>query len=216
MAEDLPYARVVDILRTAMQQQNVSQSELARGIGITQSAIAQILSGRTARSKYIPEIARFLRIDLDQLIEASGGRSVVITPGEVRLAEIDMSYSMGGGSFLEDIPDQRTTAFDPEWLASITRSPPRMLFIARGIGDSMAPTLLDNDTLLIDRGNRTLSQQDRIWAITYGDLGMIKRVRRTADGVYHLMSDNPQISPIEATDGELHIVGRVCWVGRKV
>lgn len=45
---------------------------------------------------------------------------------------------------------------------------------------------------------------------------MIKRVRRTPQGSYLLMSDNPTISPIEAVDGELAVLGRVIWIGRRM
>jgi phage repressor protein C with HTH and peptisase S24 domain len=123
---------------------------------------------------------------------------------------------MGGGAFIEGHVEAVPRDFDAGWLADITRSAPELLFVARGIGDSMMPTLLDNDTLLVDRGQRQILQQDRIWAITYGELGMIKRVRRRPDGKYLLMSDNPQISEIEALQDELHVVGRVVWIGRKV
>src|SRR3546814_11777538 len=34
-----------------------------------------------------------------------------------------------------------------------------------------------------------MGQQDRIWALAYGDLGMIKRVRRLPGGTYRLRSD---------------------------
>ena len=91
-----------------------------------------------------------------------------------------------------------------------------LLFIARGIGDSMMSTLLDSDTLLVDRGQRRLTQQDREWAVTHGDLGMVKRVRRLPSGTFLLMSDNPSISPIEATEEEINLVGRIVWVGRKI
>src|SRR3546814_6315379 len=36
---------------------------------------------------------------------------------------------------------------------------------------------------------KDIGQQDRIWALAYGDLGMIKRVRRLPGGTYRLRSD---------------------------
>lgn len=88
------------------------------------------------------------------------------------------------------------------------------LFAARGSDDSMTPTLLDGDIVLIDTSQKRIDQQDRIWALSYGDLGMIKRVRRLPGGSYRVMSDNASVSPIEATDEEIHVVGRVTWIGR--
>src|SRR3546814_6951458 len=80
----------------------------------------------------------------------------------------------------------------------------------------MTPTLLDGDIVLIDTAQKDIGQQDRIWALAYGDLGMIKRVRRLPGGTYRLMSDNPAISDIEAADGEMHVVGRVVYIGRRI
>jgi phage repressor protein C with HTH and peptisase S24 domain len=52
--------------------------------------------------------------------------------------------------------------------------------------------------------------------VAYGDLGMIKRVRRLPSGNYHLLSDNPTVPPIECADEEMHVVGRVIWIGRRI
>lgn len=195
----------------------MSQNRLAQEIGVTQGAIQQIVNGKTVRSKYMPDIARVLGVSLDWLEgrDVPGGAMITSASADfVQLAEVDIGYGMGGGTFIEEHSESSPIVFEPRWLSAITRSPPEMLFIARGIGDSMMPTLLDNDTLLIDRGQRTITQQDRIWCLTYGELGMVKRVRRLPSGIFLLMSDNPVISPMEATADELHVVGRLAWIGR--
>src|SRR3546814_1016510 len=43
--------------------------------------------------------------------------------------------------------------------------------------------------LPISQPQKDIGQQDRIWALAYGDLGMIKRVRRLPGGTYRLRSD---------------------------
>lgn len=80
----------------------------------------------------------------------------------------------------------------------------------------MQPTILDGDLVLIDMAQNSIMAQDRIWAVFWGDLGMIKRVRRTPGGTFQLLSDNPAISPVEAVDGEMHVLGRVIWIGRRI
>lgn len=202
----------------AMYKRELSQSDLARATGLTQGAINQIISGKTRKSKYAPDIARALGVSLEWLNGEdvpSGIRGTVEHVDFVQLTELDIGYGMGGGTFIEEHADHNPRVFDPSWLREITQSQPELLFVARGIGDSMMPTLLDNDTLIVDRGQRRISQQDRIWAITYGELGMIKRVRRLPSGQFLLMSDNTAISAIEATADEINIVGRIVWIGRK-
>lgn len=128
--------------------------------------------------------------------------------------ELELGYSMGGGSVFNDYHRRGMVPFQRDWFRGIMRGNFADLFVARGSGDSMTPTLLDGDIVLIDTSQRRIDQQDRIWALSYGDLGMIKRVRRLPGGTYRVMSDNPAVSPIEATDEEMHVVGRVIWIGR--
>jgi phage repressor protein C with HTH and peptisase S24 domain len=80
----------------------------------------------------------------------------------------------------------------------------------------MQPTILDGDIVLIDTAQRSIRQQDRIWAVAYGELGMIKRVRRLPNGTYLLLSDNATVPPIECADEEMQVVGRVIWIGRRI
>ncbi len=134
----------------------------------------------------------------------------------VLLDEIEVGYSMGGGADVADFPIVQQVPFSRSWLSSLTQSPASELFVARGDGDSMMPTLLDGDIVIIDRGQRTLRQQDRIWAVSYGGFGMIKRLRALPDGTLQINSDNPAVTPITAVDGEAFLIGRVVAIVRKM
>ncbi len=208
-------------LRAVLDRSSLNQSTLAKAIGVTQGTIGQILSGEIKKSKHLPDIADTLGVGLDWLmgkdLERAGLSSTYdeVERPRVQLMEIDVGYGMGGGTFMESYVDATPRDFDAGWLEDITRSPATSLFVARGVGDSMMPTLLDNDLLIVDRGQNRISQQDRIYAVMYGDLGMVKRVRRRPDGMYLLMSDNPSISPVEASQEEFSVVGRIVFIGRK-
>jgi phage repressor protein C with HTH and peptisase S24 domain len=134
--------------------------------------------------------------------------------GLALIPDLELGYSMGGGSIFNDYRQRGFVPFQREWLRGFMRGTFADLFVARGEGDSMLPTLLDGDIVLIDTAQKQIDRQDRIWAISYGDLGMIKRVRRLPNGVYRITSDNPVVEPIEVADDEMHVVGRVVWVGR--
>lgn len=134
--------------------------------------------------------------------------------GMALIPHLELGYSMGGGSIFNDYRHLGFMPFQRDWLKSIMRGGFADLFVARGSGDSMMPTLLDGDLVLIDTAQKRIDQQDRIWALSYGDLGVIKRVRRLPGGNYRIMSDNPSVSSIEATDDEMYVVGRVIWAGR--
>lgn len=217
-----------DRIKDRMRELGLSQAALAARIGATQGAVGQIVNGMTNRSRLLPDIAKALGVTTEYLLGDESGRSVpTLTPeaqreamldelGIARVREVDVSYGMGGGSLVEDFPEQRWAHLDAEWVAGFTRSPAQALFVASGIGDSMAPTLLDSDRLLIDRGQRQPAQQDRLWALAYGDLGMVKRVRRLPGDRFLIMSDNDAVGNFEAVADEVHFIGRVVATIRRV
>jgi len=204
----------------------MNQSDLARAIGSTQGAVQQILNGSTQRSRLLPEIARALGVSVPYLLGESDDNmpesdpayrdeSALLADSRIaQVTEVDIKYAMGGGTFVGDHVEERLVVFDAGWLRRITSTPASRLFIATGAGDSMFPTLLDNDQLLIDRNKAVVDEQERIWAINYGELSMIKRIRRLPANRLLIMSDNQQIADFEAAADEVHVLGRVVWIGR--
>ncbi|PQO22359.1 hypothetical protein C2I36_13510 [Rhodobacteraceae bacterium WD3A24] len=84
-------------------------------------------------------------------------------------------------------------------------------------GDSMAPTLLDYDIVLLDRGKIDPSF-DGLFVIRLQNALQVKRVGRAPrpDSVV-IISVNRELSPpFEALIGDLGVVGKVLWYGRKV
>lgn len=150
-----------------------------------------------------------------QIMPAAADR-VLEEMGLAVVPELELGYSMGGGSVFSDYRQTGVVPFKREWLRGMVSGAMSDLFVARGEGDSMQPTLLDGDIVLIDTSQKDIRQQDRIWAVSYGELGMIKRVRRLPGGTYQLLSDNASVPPISAADGEMYVVGRVVWIGRRI
>lgn len=68
---------MVDIqqrLTTLMEEQQIDQSTLARRVGCTPAAINQILTGRTVRSRFTPDIAEELGVSIEYLTGRSNER----------------------------------------------------------------------------------------------------------------------------------------------
>lgn len=133
----------------------------------------------------------------------------------VELAQVDLRYGMGG-TFADGPIEVERRPFSREWLRSITATAPRHLFWAIGDGDSMEPTIRSGEIILIDRSQDTPRMDDGIWAVTHGEIGMIKRLRHRPEGIVELHSDNHLVRPQTAVDGELHVIGRVIAVVRKL
>lgn len=205
----------------------MSQTQLAKAVGLSQATIGKLESGISSGSSHLHRIARVLQTTGAYLTgetdNPSEGALPAPTPemiaehlGMKLIPEIDIAFALGGGSFVDGPVKEAMVPFRKDWLDRITRYGPADVFLTRGDGDSMMPTILDDDDVLVNRADRAINRQDRIWALIYGDLATIKRVRRTPTGRFMLMSDNAAISPIEATEEELRIVGRVVWIGRRV
>ncbi|WP_232343276.1 S24 family peptidase [Novosphingopyxis sp. YJ-S2-01] len=127
----------------------------------------------------------------------------------VPIDEIDLSYGMGG-TYLDDTHVAAETIHFPlKWLRTFTKADPKHLFFSRGDGDSMVPTIFHEDIVLVDRSQASINRQDSIWAIAFGNILMLKRLRAMPDGSYKIMSDNPAVSDETAVDDEMSVIGRV-------
>lgn len=210
----------------------LTQSELARRVGVTQPAINHLIKRGASGSAHLHKIARELQTTPEYLTgetddpsaNAVGERQLAYRSAPqvkaesdtVELPEFDLSYGLGA-TYIHDVPVtgvQRT--FSRSWIRNFTKSPMEYLMFATGIGDSMTPTILDSDILLIDTFDKTPRFADKLWALELGGLGMIKRLRPTKDGQgMRLLSSNPDVPEDVAFDGEMQIVGRVAGIFRK-
>lgn len=203
-------------------------ADFARAVGIKPVTYRAYESGQNGFLKYASTFAARLGVPTDWLLNGGplmlGEVAVPEITDEsaaehldaVLLPEVEVAYSMGGGSVNGEYPVVQMVPFSRAWLETLTRSPASTLMVARGDGDSMTPTIMDQDIVIIDRSDRRFNSQDRIWAVAYGEFGMIKRVRALPDGQFQINSDNPSVTPIVATADELHFIGRVVGVIRRI
>lgn len=219
-----------DRMKALRDQLGLSQSELARRAHSTQQTVNRLEAGGTDNPRNLLSLARaletnaaFLMGETDdssaQLAEQRlqwRGPPAEVVEGSVMIPQLDIGYSMGGGTVFEEYAQTALIPFPREWLRPLIGGTFGEIFVARGEGDSMMPTILDNDVVIIDTAQKTITKQDRLWCLNYGELGMIKRVRMQPDGGALIISDNPAIDNFTAYDGEVQTIGRVIWIGRKV
>ena len=223
----MPAVSVGARIERKLQVLGMSQAELARRVGVSQPTINALIRGGNAMSKHLHRIAAELETSPAWLAgETDNDSPIAVAPSALSaladkfdlelIPELELGYSMGGGSVFDTYEQRGIVPFSRNWLRPMMRGSFADLFVARGEGDSMQPTMLDGDLVLIDTAQRDIRQQDRIWAVSYGELGMIKRVRRLPNGSYQLLSDNPSVPPIACADEEMYVVGRVIWIGRRI
>ncbi len=205
----------------------ITQSELARRVGVTQPAISNLIKRGTGSSSYLHKIAIELQTTPGYLQgetdDPAAGALPAVTPamiaeqlGQTLIPQIDLHFALGGGTFVDGPVRETMVPFRTDWLNHISRGRPTEVFLTKGDGDSMIPTILDGDDVIVNRGERIIDKQDKIWALGFGDLVSIKRVTRLPNGRYQLNSDNHAVWPQEALEEELHVIGRVIWIGRRM
>lgn len=225
-----------DRILARLEALGMSQGKLARSVGLSRQAISKMILGGIGETGKLYLIARALETTPEYLIgetddpspgspAASPTQPYSPPPAEiaegkapsdvVQVREIDLTFGMGA-TYLDVPVTTQSRVFSREWLRQYTHANPDRLYFAQGIGDSMFPTLLDSDLLLIDTSQDTLKLNDKIWAIAYGNTGAVKRLRSMPDGGVKILSDNPSIPDETAYDGELTVLGRVVAVVRKM
>lgn len=215
-----------DRIRERLDAIGMSQAELARRVGVSQPSINHLIRRGAGGSSHLHRIAAVLGTTPAYLsgetddpsegyVPSPSTEVVAAEMGLVPVRELDLTLGMGA-TFL-DVPVKETVRHFPiEFLRAYTRASPDQLFFAQGAGDSMEPTLRDSDLLLIDCSQTTLNIADKIWALSYAGLGAIKRLRSLPSGGVEMLSDNPHVPNATAYDDEMHIIGRVVAVVRKM
>ncbi|NMT24623.1 helix-turn-helix domain-containing protein [Serratia marcescens] len=85
-------------------------------------------------------------------------------------------------------------------------------------GDSMEPTISNNNTLLINT-SRTRPTDGNIYVIRQEDMLWVKRVQVLLDGSWLLISDNPSYKPLEIKPDSMHnlqVIGQVVNIAKDI
>lgn len=135
----------------------------------------------------------------------------------VMVPRYDVSASAGHGSLVQSELIVDYLAFREEWVSRIGLSSEKLALI-KVSGDSMFPTLNNNDLVLIDLRIQELGVDD-IYTIQHRGHLLVKRIQIKMDGTVIVKSDNPlyeseTLSPIDAEN--IIVVGRVVWFGREM
>ena len=219
---------LADRLRARTHQFGLSPAHVAEMAGVNRSFVYDILRGRSTRPgiEKLGEVARVLKVDRDWLIhgigEVQGTSPFVENPDEafVSIAHASPRPSMGGGAVVEDQSDsiERAYHFRRSWIRHSLKASPSQLRIMHVEGDSMAPTLLDGDTVLVDMTRRTPNPPG-IFVLDDG-MGLVaKRLEHIPNSdppAVRVISDNGFYSPYERSAKEIHIIGRIRWFAREI
>ena len=135
------------------------------------------------------------------------------------IPRLSIEASAGDGALAGDEQEGARIGFDRQWLKDLGLSP-ETLSIIDVKGESMAPTLGNGDTIMVDRADGADRLRDGVYVLRLDEALMVKRValspRRVVVGLT-ISSDNPHYPSWPDVDPALvDIVGRVVWSCRRL
>ena len=128
----------------------------------------------------------------------------------VAIPLVDAEVSAGPGLLAQEEAVKDVVAFDRQWLRGKLGANPEDLSLVTVKGDSMAPTLMDGDTIFVDRQVSEL--RDGIYVFQMeGDL-LVKRLQKLPGSLVSVISDNPRFQTFQVDlnsgDRQFHLIGR--------
>ena len=192
-----------------------SYASISRLLGRNSSYVQQFIKRRLPEQLDEADrklIARYFGADPDTLYKPD----LKPRAATVQVPQLSVRGSAENGRLVEDEFVIGSYGFDRNWLRQVARAEPGDLSIVRVTGDSMAPTLIDGDDVLVDRSDMS-RLRDGIYVLRRDDTLMVKRLALApTSGTLTISSDNPAYPtwsdcPLASVD----VLGRVVWAGRR-
>ena len=198
-------------LLAAVDKAGSSLIRLSRLLGRNDAYLQQFVTRGSPRR--LPERERAILSDYLGVAEAAlggppDGRGVAVR-------RLDVAASAGPGALSEDDRVAGIEHFPATMLRRLALNPDSLTLIAAR-GDSMLPTIADQDDILVDTGDRRVGRRPTIFVLRIDGALNVKRLH-LAQKMIVVVSDNPvaaAIAPIPAATAD--VVGRVVWLGRKL
>lgn len=215
-----------------------SVRSFAQSIGVSETGVRKYLKGAVPGLDIALRIADQCGVNLEWLATGKGpkhptdlhqkdGSGVTFPAREptsensLKLNEFNEEFvlvpgyhiqvSAGNGSCAIDAPVKRHLAFRRKYL-KYKGLDANKLAVVFAKGDSMEPTIKDNDSLLIDLSCKT-PIDGKLFVVRLGDELYAKRIQKSFDGSIRLISDNREYDPIEVSKDQLE---HLCVIGRVV
>ncbi|AEO00990.1 cI repressor-like protein [Psychrobacter phage Psymv2] len=202
-----------DRLKSARERLNLSQQQVADAVGMKQPSYYQLEAGKSKRSRFINDIARVLKVDVDWLMTGEGQYEPLVNSGVsneydkseyivvgkqsdyglVKVKYLDIKASCGSGYINEQYPETHTQAFTVEFLRSNNMSiTGDGLVLMHACSDSMGYTIPHGTLMLVDTNEREFDNfvNNKVYVFQADNEMICKRAIRNLNGTVVLKSDN--------------------------
>lgn len=209
---------LADRLNSLLNQFDISQSDFAKAVGISQPSMNKILNGSTKNPKNIIEMANFLNVDPVWLKTGEGSRDITTAVSPItslvsnnedeehtyQIDRLDVQAAAAiNGITNQDYPDIiQSIYFSKQGLIEVVgKKSTDNVYLITVPTDSMAPTINKGDLVFVDTKIDYYDTEGIYIFSLNGDL-YIRRLMRLPTNVYKALSDNP-LYPDFDIDGNL-------------
>ncbi len=201
------------ILAHLIAENNDECSKLSRLVGRNHAYIQQFI--KRGSPKKLAEAERGILAQYFGVDERVLGGPDTRNAGKLRLVpKLTVGASAGSGALTGQESLAGRVGFDEKWLRHIGVDPAAATLI-RVQGESMVPTLMDQDDIMVDKGGATRPLKNGIYVLRMDDVLMVKRIRCLSSGHIDIVSDNTEHPNWPDVDPALiQIIGRVVWAAR--
>lgn len=220
---------LADRINKRMEELGRNQSDIARAIGVSPTAITKITSGETKRSKYLGDIAKYLGVTESWLIfgvEPNAKRldanvkvwdkNSNIPDGMIAVPYFkDMTLSAGHGALNSDMQHSGATLWFSKSFLRRQGACPEKVFCITVAGDSMEPRYEEGGIVIIDTTLPINVIDGKAYAIHYEGEDFIKYLRRLPGNQLLITSENKIYEPFKMDADEVKIIGRVIGYQRE-
>lgn len=209
-----------EFLERLIDERREDYAGLSRLIGRNPAYIQQFIKRGTPRKLAEDDrrtLARYFKVDENLL---GGGRAPTPVAADqlIPISRYAVFASAGPGAITDQERPVAQLGFSKDWLERLTRSKADDLSIIKVEGDSMFPTLNDADDIMVDRSAARGTISDGIYVLRRDDTLMVKRITvNPSRRSYNVSSDNPAYASWpDCSPGDIDVLGRVVWAGRKI
>jgi len=197
-----------------LEQRGIKPSQFARDIGLDGSQFRKLLSGQERwNSWHIDMVCSKLELHPSEIL--SRDVQHLRDPNFTMIPKITGFISAGDGSLDLSPEVERYYGFRTEWLNRKGQANHMKLMEVKG--NSMAPTLLHGDYVLVDESQKDL-REGNIMAVVVvsGEEVMVKRIGLEPGGLILLTGDGDKIGRGPYRPEDLIVIGKVVWLGREL
>ncbi len=197
-------------LQQIMRDCHLTQTELAKQIGVTRPSVGYWLKGSMPTEEHFEKLCKFLKTNPLEKTPFTVDDTTVTVPALDRNPTPEANVTDGNRGVLG-------IRFSKEWLNSRSQTNIENIRIINMTGSCMSPTIVEGDLLIIDTSVKHLTG-DGIYILRQLGNNVVRRIQFELDQrTVNVMFDNPHYSTLTTKEAEsLDVVGKVIFIYKRL